>query len=81
MFVPADAEAQQADMEEISNQILDLYERGSAASIRPALRKEEVDRGGGVAERPGRAGDVGVVEQARRDRAADGREARTHRPY
>jgi hypothetical protein len=35
----ADAGSKQADMEEISNQILDLYERGAKASIRPALGK------------------------------------------
>ena len=55
-------------MEEISNQILDLYERGAAASIRPALGK-------------GDGGEDSVAAQARKDRAADGRDSRAHRPY
>ena len=67
IVVLADAGATQADMEEISNQILDLYERGAAASIRPALGKENKDEG--------------VAEQARKDRAAEAKNARAHRPY
>ena len=74
MAVLADAGAQQDDMEEISNQILDLYERGAAASIRPALGKGDKEgRAGG--------GDGGVAAQARNERAAEGRDARAHRPY
>ena len=70
-------------MEEIANQILDLYERGAAASIRPTLGK-----GNGKGDGEGSAASDGKIEvrggvaaQARRDRATDGREARAHRPY
>ena len=72
--VLADAGAQQDDMEEISNQILDLYERGAAASIRPALGKGDKERRAG-------GGDDGIAAQARNERAAEGRDARAHRPY
>ena len=66
--IHADAGSRQADMEEISNQILDLYERGAAASIRPALGKA-----GGK--------DGSVAAAARDEKAAAGRQARAHRPY
>jgi cyclin T len=85
VWFAAAAGAQQVDMEEIANQILDLYERGAAASIRPTLGK---GKGKGDGDGEGSAASDGksevrggVAAQARRDRATDGREGRAHRPY
>ena len=74
----ADAGTTQADLDEISNQILDLYERGAAASIRPQLGQTAPS----PAPAPGGAKEEGgVASAAREERAQQERASRQHQPY
>ena len=76
--IAADAGTTQADLDEISNQILDLYERGAAASIRPQLGQTAPS----PAPAPGGAKEEGgVASAAREERAQQERASRQHQPY